>query len=334
MSRTMTASQIALSPPAPRPLALFSSASPSSSSSKGKAAATAEANCPACGRPTSPSTESTSAALAQAQAKIADLEAQVRLLNQKAAAAVDRWADYEDELTRLRAALNANAAAANSNTPAGGVTASGNSSSRQASPAKTTAPASSSGTAASSFLPSAAATRVSQFLSGRKPVASPPPTSSLPAQPQTPTRSSPLARQTPHPLASPTTSSSSAAQLAAELGLSPSPPGADGTGRGGAPSTEDLLTALSREQSLRRAAEGRLSDTSREVEELSVSLFEQANEMVATERRARAALEERVEVLERRDVEKRARLERLESAMGRIERVRKLLGEGGGSDQK
>ena len=75
-------------------------------------------------------------------------------------------------------------------------------------------------------------------------------------------------------------------------------------------------------------AEGRLNETSKEVEELSVTLFEQANEMVASERRARAKLEERVEMLERREGEKRKRLERLEGAMVRIERVRGLLGDG------
>ena len=47
--------------------------------------------------------------------------------------------------------------------------------------------------------------------------------------------------------------------------------------------------------------------------------------MVATERRARAKLEERVVVLENRDVEKRRRLERLEKAMERIERVRNMV---------
>jgi len=62
------------------------------------------------------------------------------------------------------------------------------------------------------------------------------------------------------------------------------------------------------------------------VEELSVSLFEQANEMVATERKARAKLEERVGMLEKRDAEKKQRLERLEGAMERIDRVRGLLG--------
>lgn len=85
--------------------------------------------------------------------------------------------------------------------------------------------------------------------------------------------------------------------------------------------------ALTREQTLRKEAEGRLSATSKEVEELSASLFEQANEMVADERRAKAKLVERVEELERRDREKRRRLERLEGAMARIERVRNMLAE-------
>jgi hypothetical protein len=62
-----------------------------------------------------------------------------------------------------------------------------------------------------------------------------------------------------------------------------------------------------------------------ELEDLSQTLFEQANNMVANERKARAKLEERVEVLEKRDVEKRKRLERLEGALKRIERVRGLL---------
>lgn len=48
--------------------------------------------------------------------------------------------------------------------------------------------------------------------------------------------------------------------------------------------------------------------------------------MVAQERKARAKLEERVEVLEHRDGEKRRRLERLEKAIERVERVRGLVG--------
>ena len=58
---------------------------------------------------------------------------------------------------------------------------------------------------------------------------------------------------------------------------------------------------------------------------MTVELFERANEMVATERRERAKLEARIEVLEKRDVEKRKRLEKLEGALTRIERVRGLL---------
>lgn len=89
-----------------------------------------------------------------------------------------------------------------------------------------------------------------------------------------------------------------------------------------------MVAALAREQSLRQAAEGKLSESSEELEDLSVQLFTQANEMVATERKARAKLEERVELLEKRDKEKRQRLERLEGAMRRIERVRGLLAPG------
>lgn len=49
--------------------------------------------------------------------------------------------------------------------------------------------------------------------------------------------------------------------------------------------------------------------------------------MVATERKARAKLEQRVVVLERRDGEKKARLERLEKWVGRVERAKGVLGE-------
>jgi predicted RNase H-like nuclease (RuvC/YqgF family) len=77
-------------------------------------------------------------------------------------------------------------------------------------------------------------------------------------------------------------------------------------------------------------AEGKVSQMNQEVEDLSVQLFQQANEMVASERKARAKLEERVETLEKRDTEKRKRLEKLESALQRIERVRGLLAPPGG----
>lgn len=94
----------------------------------------------------------------------------------------------------------------------------------------------------------------------------------------------------------------------------------------GSQDTAELKDALSREQNLRKAAESQLSQSNTELEELTAQLFNQANEMVSQERKARAKLEERVTMLERRDVEKRARLERLEKAMERVERLRKLVG--------
>ncbi|KAE8441781.1 hypothetical protein EG329_004293 [Mollisiaceae sp. DMI_Dod_QoI] len=188
---------------------------------------------------------------AEAQRQIEDLQAQVRLLTQKATAAVDRWADYEDEIQELKAqahARNSNEAASQEEE-------------RPGSPSRF------------SYLP--VQNRLSSFLTSRKS------TPNLKSPPQPPT-----------------------------------------------PSATDLAAALTREQALRQSAESKLDNASNELEELSAQLFQQANEMVATERRARAKLEERVEVLERRDGEKRKRLERLEGAVARIERVRGLLAPG------
>ena len=215
-------------------------------------------SCPNCG--SGVSLDSSRLAL-DAQRQIEDLQAQVRLLTQKATAAgsppssncyivvklltliiVDRWADYEDELQIMRQQC-ASQEVARTGTP-----------------------------------PATTQNRLSSFLTSRKSVPN-------------------LGQQ--QPLPSTTTSE------------------------------RDLAAALSREQVLRQQAEGKLNEASGELEELSQQLFEQANEMVATERKARAKLEERVAVLERRDVEKRKRLERLEGAMGRIERVRGLLAPSG-----
>jgi hypothetical protein len=91
------------------------------------------------------------------------------------------------------------------------------------------------------------------------------------------------------------------------------------------PADSELLHELERERSLRAKAEERAEKIDLEIEELSVQLFSQANEMVATERKARAKLEERVETLERRDKDKMARLDRLEKAVSRIDRVKAML---------
>lgn len=106
----------------------------------------------------------------------------------------------------------------------------------------------------------------------------------------------------------------------------------------------DLNTALIQERSLREEAEKKVTQMNVEIEDLSSTLFQQANEMVSTERKARAKLEEkaelfekrcamledRVEMLEKRDAEKKRRLDMLEEASKRTERVRKLLAQAGG----
>ncbi|KAL1606422.1 hypothetical protein SLS60_003825 [Paraconiothyrium brasiliense] len=86
-----------------------------------------------------------------------------------------------------------------------------------------------------------------------------------------------------------------------------------------------LLEQLEKERALRAKAEERARKVDSEIEELSVTLFSQANEMVAQERKARAKLEARVELLEKKDKDKMARLERLEKAVSRIDRVKAML---------
>lgn len=198
--------------------------------------------CPNCGI----GLPNTSDMAAEAQKQIEDLQAQVRLLTQKATAAVDKWADYEDEIQELRKQQS------------------------QGEPSRDSTEQRSESPSRFSYLP--VQNRLSSFLSARK---------------STPNLQSPQS-----------------------------------------PSATDLAAALSREQKLRQAAEKKLDEGSGELEELSSQLFQQANEMVATERKARAKLEERVAILESRDGEKRKRLEKLEGAVARIERVRGLLAPG------
>ncbi|KAK7421793.1 hypothetical protein QQX98_002008 [Neonectria punicea] len=231
--------------------------------------------CPGCGY-NLPPFDHTHAELLDAQAKIRDLESQVHILNAKATAAVDRWADYEDELTRLRAQLSHNAHNHQQQLQP-----------QLPHPPTPTTPTTPTANPRVSFLQSGTS-RLSALLSPRK---------STPDLRTIDTSNRPATRNASNPIPS------------------------------ALPSNEDLLEALTREQGLRKEAETQVATTSREVEELSAALFEQANEMVAEERRARAKLEERVGELERRDIEKRRRLEKLEGAMNRIQRVRILLAE-------
>ncbi|KAK3378504.1 ribosomal protein L32 [Podospora didyma] len=304
-------------------------------------ATTALPCCPQCGSDLSPALfEETQTTLLAAQKQIADLEAQVRLLNHKASAAVDRWADYEDELAKLRAQLSSSQGtpqppATPPTSSAGGPPSTPSSVSwfsqqQQRQQQTTQSPV------RSSFLTAGAAARITALLSSRssKSTPSPPPPNVKPL-PHIPNNAKQLQQEVSPGLAS---ASSNGGNSHSSLGSSWYHYSSSSTGSAGGavpvspglPSTDDLLSALTREQALRLEAEGHLSETSREVEELSVSLFEQANEMVAAERRARFELEKRVETLEKREADKKRRLDRLEGAMDRIERVRVLLGQTGG----
>ncbi|KAK4172460.1 hypothetical protein QBC36DRAFT_74699 [Triangularia setosa] len=293
--------------------------------------------CPTCGStlslPYLPAFQQTQTALLSAQKQITDLQAQIKLLNAKASAAVDRWADYEDELTKLRAQLS-ECRSPTSSTPTSPSASSPTSSPlpqkqspqqqkqqqqvvQQGSPLPTppssvtsisALPSPSRASFLASVIPSttgvtSAATRISALLSSRKSTPNLKPLPSIPVSPRSPIPSVPPS-----------------ASLYSLPNLSMPP-------ASGSLTTEDLLSALNKEQARRMEVESRLSQTSKEVEELSVSLFEQANEMVATERRARAELEKRVVVLEKRDVDKRRRLDVLERGVERIGRVRGVLGE-------
>ncbi|KAK8058739.1 ribosomal protein L32 [Apiospora phragmitis] len=278
-------------------------------------------------------------ALLEAQKQIADLEAQVHLLNKKATAAVDRWADYEDELSRLRAASMSSTTPTTTTTSSLATAAGrplssgppsmnglgimmnpGSTTNRNSRPstAVTEAPSSRGSGFFGGGVASGAASRISQLLSPRKS------TPNLAANNHNShNTNSQQAAAAAAAAVTRTSFLSSATANSSSLHPHPQPLPSP------TPSADDLMEALMREQSLRQAAEGRLSETSREVEELSVTLFEQANEMVASERRARAQLEERVGVLERREDEKRGRLERLEGSVARIERISRILGEEG-----
>lgn len=223
----------------------------------GSFAANPPPRCANCGADT-PKTgpNSAEAALAKAQSQIADLDSQIRQLNEKATSAIYRCAAYEEELARLRSATH-------SPTPTGPP-------STGSSPLHSPRASRASPPGSGSFL--GPSQRLSSLLSPRK--------------------SSPNLR-------------------------------ADGGGE----SAEELAAALAKERALRAKAEETVRRTGEEAEELSAALFERANEMVAGERRERAALEERVRELEEREKGRARRLEVLEGAVDRMERVRALLEE-------
>ncbi len=254
-------------------------------------------SCPQCGYHLPPHTVDPSNEAAEAHRRIRDLEAQVRLLNSKAASAVDKLADYEDEIRYLREASSRSQQSGQ----VGGL---------GSSPLEGPGPA----VAPSTQLPhqqhqqQSRLASLSSFLPGRRKEV-----------------------HAGHPPLTPATSIFSQNNTTYSNSLSPpktpfagpnynTPDGDPGL------SLSSLQSSLEEERTLRLRAESSLSQTQTELEDLTAQLFGQANEMVATERKARAKLEERVKVLEQRDVDKRKRLDRLEKAVQRIERVRGLVG--------
>jgi len=86
-----------------------------------------------------------------------------------------------------------------------------------------------------------------------------------------------------------------------------------------------LEDQLQMERSAREQAEEKVVSMSTELEELSQSLFEEANAMVKAEREKSARLEARLQLMESREEDKRKRLGELEKAIARITRVRSVL---------
>ncbi|KAL8842192.1 MAG: hypothetical protein Q9176_002885 [Flavoplaca citrina] len=273
-----------------------------------------EQACPSCGADVTNLLQQ----LAQSsQSRISELEAQVRILTDKATAAVDKLADYEDQLHQLKSSSQPRPQSADRLSP-------NNPEHQQQPPSDPTIQTRSPlGSRLSSLLPSSR-------RSSSQPPSSAPPTQLTHSQSvrQPPPPQPPTSHHHHH-----TTSN---------------------------PLPTDLHAALENERSLRLAAEAHLSSTQSEIEDLSATLFSEANELVAAERRSlhdlqaqyrelqeeaqglrdrekeRAKVEgrlrDRVGVLEGREGEKGRRWEELERRVSRVEKVRGLLGDevGGG----
>ncbi|KAL2829218.1 hypothetical protein BDW59DRAFT_142315 [Aspergillus cavernicola] len=221
---------------------------------------------------------------------VKDLERQVYNLNSQAVQMAEKLAEYEEEARRLRSQSATSTFSPRNGSSISSTSSGGEHLHAQSQPQLQAQPQSQSSPPQQGRLSSLAS-----FLPYRRPSTATTQSTPPPPPPPPQTQSPPPQPRTPTPR----------------------------------PSFEEALelqNALNREQSLRKEAENQLSQASTELEELTAQLFSQANEMVAQERKARARLEERVAVLERRDIEKRNRLERLERAMERVERIRALVG--------
>ena len=271
-----------------------------------------DASCPQCGYHLPPLPEPSTEA-AEATRRIRDLEAQVRLLNSKAAAAVDKLADYEDEIRDLRDTYTRSQQQQ-------GHGQAGQTRPSFEGPGPAITPVSAGQTPPQAQQQQSRLASFSAFLPGRKKEANTALGQQLPLTPATGTFPQNNAAYNSNTLSPPKTPFFNIG--GGYNNSAPALPGAEST-----VTLMSLQSSLEQERNLRHRAETDLSQTQTELEDLTAQLFGQANEMVATERRARAKLEERVKVLEQRDGEKRKRLDKLEKQMQRIERVRGLVGD-------
>ncbi|KAJ5648157.1 GDPGTP exchange factor Sec2p [Penicillium lividum] len=224
----------------------------------------------------------------EAQLRIQELEGQIQDLTHRVALDANKLADYEDEIARLRKSQNSHRTSYDT-------------------PRNSTSPPTSSHTNKSTLSPTQT-------------------TPDTLSQPTTyHSRLSTLTSLLPYRRGSSTTSASATTTTPLPATPTSIPPNPLPQSSPANSDNADLQDALTREQSLRKAAESQLSLASNELEELTVQLFSQANEMVAQERKARAKLEERVAILERRDIEKRSRLDKLEKSMARVDRLKALV---------
>ncbi|KAK5199936.1 hypothetical protein LTR92_000477 [Exophiala xenobiotica] len=268
------------------------------------AADLAASSCPSCGYHFPPQTDPSTEA-AEAHRRILDLDAQVRLLNSKAASAVDKLADYEDEIRYLREAYARSQQQGRGNGPnspplEGPGPAMAGRQQQQQQPQPQPQPPHQLSRLAS----------LSALLPGRRKESN-----SGQGQPVTPSAATFPQNATAYnnnTLSPPKTPYSGIRSAAPTLQATQSDTQII--------TLSSLQSSLEEERTLRQRAETNLYNAQSELEELTAQLFGQANEMVATERKERAKLEDRVKVLEQRDLEKRKRLERLEKAMMRIER--------------
>lgn len=79
------------------------------------------------------------------------------------------------------------------------------------------------------------------------------------------------------------------------------------------------------ERAAREQAEQKVTSMTQELEDLTQSLFEEANAMVRIEREKYARLESRLQLMESREEDKKRRLNELEKAIARITKVRNVL---------